>query len=328
MPARDACADSAAEPAPEPHSGAPRSAAPAAAAEGGPVSAAAQRTRPDRCPGALRPWAADDGLLVRLRLVGGRLPVASLRALAQVAETHGSGRIHLTLRANLQVRGLPAGDGPGAAVAAGALRAIEATGLLPSRSHELVRNIMSSPLSGFSGGRADLRAAAAQLDALLCGAPHRAQLPGRFLFVLDDGRGDLLDRPCDLGLAALDGDTAQLRVGDGYGPVVPLADAPGELVRLVDVFLEQRGTGAGAAWHAAELATHLAAPAAPDPRLPEAAPPLPFGPVPGGGRHVAVPDGGLTRAGAESVAAEAAGAGAASVVVTPWRGIFIPGGPR
>ena len=31
----------------------------------------ASRTRGDLCPGALRPWPADDGLLIRLRLIGG-----------------------------------------------------------------------------------------------------------------------------------------------------------------------------------------------------------------------------------------------------------------
>jgi precorrin-3B synthase len=284
----------------------------------------ASRTRRDRCPGALRPWPADDGLLVRLRLVGGRLPVRSLRALAAVADEFGDGRIHVTGRANLQLRALPGRDGR---LTPDALRAVEGTGLLPAPAHELVRNIMVSPSTGRTraGGRLDLRPVAAALDALLCAEPRRAALPGRFLFVLDDGRGDLLERTCDLGLAALDERVAQLRIGDGWGPLVPAEEAPDALVRLVDEFLLRRGDGPSAPWHVAELPTPLADAARPDPRLPEPAPPLPYGPLPGIGRHVPVPDEGLDRSAAASLAEEALGAGHGEVVVTPWRGVLIPG---
>ncbi|MFL1377939.1 MULTISPECIES: nitrite reductase [unclassified Nocardiopsis] len=300
-----------------------------------PADASAPRTRRDRCPGARRPWTADDGLLVRLRLIGGRLPAASLVALAAVAQEHGSGRVYVTGRANLQVRALPGRDGH---LDPHVLRALEATGLLPSPTHELVRNVMASPLTGLSGGRADLRPVAAALDAALCSAPHRAALPGRFLFVLDDGRGDLVERDCDLGLTALDAHTAQLRVGAHHGPVVRLDAAADALVRLADTFLERRGEGPTAPWHVTELPEPLGAPEPPDPRLPDPAPPLPHGPLPGGGRHVPVPEEGLDRAAAEALAAEALAddapaadapaAGGTELVVTPWRGIVVPGEAR
>ena len=70
-----------------------------------------QRTRADMCPGALRPWPADDGLLVRLRLVGGRLPLPSLERLLQVSERFADGHIYLTNRANVQLRGLSGDNG-------------------------------------------------------------------------------------------------------------------------------------------------------------------------------------------------------------------------
>ncbi|WP_159941419.1 MULTISPECIES: nitrite reductase [unclassified Nocardiopsis] len=282
-----------------------------------PSSSPPPRTRRDRCPGALRPWVADDGLLVRLRLVGGRLPAAALRALATVAERHGDGRVYATGRANVQLRALPGRDGR---LDPEVLRAVAETGLLPSPSHELVRNVMVSPLTGRAGGRADLRPVAAGLDALLCAAPHRAALPGRFLFVLDDGRGDLVERPCDLGLVALDADTAQLRVGAGWGPLVPLDGAAAALVRLADAFLERRGDGPAAPWHVTELPAPLADPAPPDPRLPDPAPPLPYGPLPGAGRHAPVPEEGLDRSAAQALAREAS---AGELVVTPWRGVLV-----
>ncbi|RKS06782.1 precorrin-3B synthase [Nocardiopsis sp. Huas11] len=298
------------------------------------VPSAGPRTRRDRCPGALRPWPADDGLLVRLRLAGGRLPARALRDVAAVAAEFGDGRIHVTGRANLQLRALPGRDGR---LTPAALRAVEGTGLLPSPAHDLVRNIMASPRvggtggPGRAGGRGDLRPLAAELDRLLCADPRRAELPGRFLFVLDDGRGDLLERSCDLGVVALDARVAQLRVGDGWGPVVPFDEAPAALVGLADEFLARRGEGPTAAWHVAELPTPLTDPVAPDPRLPTPAPPLPYGPLPGGGRHVPVPDEGLDRAAAEALAEEAIAAGHGEhddLVVTPWRGVLVPGGPQ
>ena len=99
---------------------------------------------------------------------------------------------------------------------------------------DLVRNIMVSPLSGRRGGRTNLRSVADDLDHLIRADARLAELPGRFLFVLDDGRGDLHDQKVDLGLVALDAYTAQLRVGAEYGEVVALAAAAERLAALVD----------------------------------------------------------------------------------------------
>jgi precorrin-3B synthase len=275
----------------------------------------ATRTRRDRCPGALRPWQAPDGLLVRLRLIGGHVTAASLHALADVAEEYGDGRVHVTVRANLQVRALPGRDG---ALAPEALAAIEATGLLPTRSHELVRNVLASPQTGLAGGVADLRPVAAELDELLCARQRLAELPGRFLFVLDDGRGDLVDRGCDLGLVMLSEGEAQIRVGEGWGVLVPAGEAAAALAELADEFLLRRGNGPSAPWHVAELREPMVAEVPPDPRLPAAAGPLPYGPVPGG-RHVAVPGTGLDRAAIADLTT-----GVPEVIVTPWRGVLVP----
>jgi len=261
------------------------------------------RTRPDQCPGVFRPWAADDGNLVRLRLAGGRLPAVGLRALTEVATAYGDGDVHVTGRANLQLRGL----GP---ITPELVTAIESTGLLPSRSHELVRNLMCSPQTGLAGGRTDLRPVVAELDRLLCTDPTLAELPGRFLFVLDDGRGDLLERPADLGLVALDDRLAQLVVGGRWGEVVPLASAPAALVSLAGAFLRMRTTE----WHVAELPHALAPVLPPDRLVPRPSPPLPYGAVPGG-EHVPAPAG---------VVAPALGELDGDLVVTPWRGVLVP----
>jgi precorrin-3B synthase len=272
------------------------------------------RSRPDRCPGIVHPWPADDGGLVRIRVPGGRVAGTALRALAAVAEQYGDGRIRLTARANLQLRAMPlAADG---LLAADALAALTATGLLPSARHDRVRNILVSPQTGLAGGRADLRPVLAALDALLLARDALAELPGRVLFTLDDGRGDLADRHKDVGLVALDQHRAQLRVGAGWGEVVALADAPAALAELACRFLAVRGEGPGAAWHVDELAAPLAPAAAAAPGAAVRTGALAYGAVPGG-EHLPVGDDGL---GAADVASWPAG----TVVVTPWHGVLIP----
>lgn len=275
------------------------------------------RSRPDRCPGIVRPWPADDGGLVRVRVPGGQVPVAALRALIEIAEQYGDGRVHVTGRANLQLRAMP--TDVGGALIPEALAAVEATGLLPSRAHDRVRNLLASPQTGLSGGRADLRPVVAALDALLRAEPALAVLPGRFLFTLDDGRGDLADRHRDLGLVVVDAARAQLRVGEAYGEVVALADAPSALLALSRGFLAARGDGPDAAWHVGELATPLAPARAPEPGSCVRTEALAFGRVPGG-EHVPVVDG-LDRADLDTWLA---GRRVDTVVVTPWHGVLIP----
>lgn len=273
------------------------------------------RTRADRCPGVLRPWPAEDGLLVRVRLVGGRLPTAQLRSLVAVAERHGDGVIRPTSRANVQLRAMP-DDGTGHLTPA-ADRDLRATGLVPSAAHDLVRNILVSPLTGLEGGRADLRALAAELDREICASPALAGLPGKFLFVLDDGRGDLLAHPCDLGLVALDGQTAQLRIGEAFGPVVPLADAVPRLLEVAHRFLAMRGDDETAAWHVHELTAPVAPPEPPDPRLPDPAPALPFG-AGQGWEHIELGPDGVR--GSELVRMMG---DRAEAVFTPWYGLVL-----
>lgn len=279
-------------------------------------STSSLRSRPDLCPGVFRPWSADDGALVRLRLIGGRLAPRSLAALRDVAREHGDGDLHLTRRANLQLRGLPTHGGE---LVPEVVQAIEATGLLPSRTHELVRNLMVSPQTGLSGGRTDLRPVAAELDERMCANPRLAELPGRFLIVLDDGRGDLVGRSTDLGLVALDATSAQLRVGStGWGPVVRLASAARALTDLALRFLDERGDGPEAPWHVDELTQPLTDPLPRDAATRVTSPALPFGRV-AGGEHVAAPLGVVDRA----LAGDLVGHDR-ELVVTPWRGVLVP----
>lgn len=274
------------------------------------------RTRGDLCPGVLRPWPAEDGALVRLRIPGGQVTRTALGALLDVAERYGDGRVHLTARANLQLRALPGAT----CLPDEVVSAIEATGLLPHPAHELVRNVMASPLTGLAGGHADLRPVVRELDERLCARPSLARLPGRFLFVLDDGRGDLVDRPLDLGLVAVSAEEGQLRLGSRHwGPVVPLSSAAAELTALARAFLSVRGEGPGAPWHVDEL-----------PRVPDGRPRdertrvasgrPPYGVVAPGVAHLEVPGGLLDRDFLDRLPER--------LVVTPWKSLVGVDGDR
>ncbi len=280
---------------------------------GGKIPRVNQRTRRDRCPGVFRPWPAADGALVRLRIPGGQTTRSQLAALLAVAQEYGDGRVHLTSRANLQLRALPGDD----VLPPTVIEAITATGLLPQPSHELVRNVLVSPLTGLLGGRADLRPMTRELDRRICATPSLGALPGRFLIVLDDGRGDLADRSMDLGLVALDAETGQLRIGTrGWGPVVALSEAAARLTGLARAFQQVRGGGDDAAWHVDELP---AAPLteAPDPRALVHSEPPAYGPLAPGISHVAVPDGLLEPAMLADLPEQ--------VVVTSWHSLITVG---
>lgn len=146
----------------------------------------------DACPGALRPHQAADGALARIRLPGGMITAAQLATLASVASDFGSATLELTARGNVQLRGIR----DVAAVA----DAVAKAGLLPSATHERVRNIVASPLSGRAGGLADVRAWVGELDAAIRAEPRLAELGGRFWFGLDDGRADVSGLGADVGV--------------------------------------------------------------------------------------------------------------------------------
>ncbi|MGP4102401.1 precorrin-3B synthase [Nonomuraea sp. KM90] len=156
---------------------------------------------------------AADGPLARVRLPGGAVSPAQLRELASCAADLGSGVIELTSRANVQVRGLRSPTAFASRIAA--------AGLLPSPAHERVRNIVASPLGGRGpGGHLDPQPLVRALDEALCAHPRLAELPGRFLFALDDGTGDVTGLGADVTFAPLPGEGA---ASPGTGPRAPTA---------------------------------------------------------------------------------------------------------
>ena len=188
------------------------------------------------------PHDAADGALARIRLPGGVISSAALRVVAEAAEELGDGHVHLTSRGNLQLRGLSR--------TSDLTTRLAAAGLLPSATHERVRNVLASPLSGIAGGLVDVRGLAAALDRGLRARPELAELPGRFLFALDDGRGDVAAEGSDLCWRA--GSLLIAGVDTGWG--IDAADAVAVLLDAAEEFLALRAADGGTAWRVAELA--------------------------------------------------------------------------
>ncbi len=192
------------------------------------------RSAPDSCPGVLRLHHAADGPLARIRLPGGVLTPDQLRVLASASADLGNGTIELTSRGNVQLRQMH-----DAAALAQRLAAAE---LLPSPTHERIRNILASPLSGRIGGHTDVRPLAAELDTGLRAAPELAGLPGRVLFTLDDGRGDISGFGGDIGVHATgSGEYALVLAGRDHGARIHAGQAVPTILAAAHSFLRLRG---------------------------------------------------------------------------------------
>ncbi|HSS24685.1 MAG TPA: precorrin-3B synthase [Mycobacterium sp.] len=195
----------------------------------------------DACPGALQVHQAADGALVRVRLPGGMIAPAQLRTLSSVSSGFGSATLELTARGNVQLRAItdvtPVAE------------AIAKAGLLPSSTHERIRNIVASPLSGRAGGKLDLRPWVGELDAAICAEPGLTELGGRFWFSLDDGRADVSGLGADVGVHVFEDDCALLLTGRDTGVRLDMGDVIETLVGVAARFVEIRGK----AWRVREL---------------------------------------------------------------------------
>ncbi|MER5440882.1 cobalamin biosynthesis protein CobG [Streptomyces sp. NPDC002790] len=286
----------------------------------------------DACPGALRLHAADDGGLARIRIPGGLLPRHRARALGDAAREFGDGVVRITSRGNAEVRGVDAKRG---AEFGAALRA---AGLLPSAAHERVRNILASPLSGLDDrSPADVREWLLDLDQLLCASTVTPTLSGKFLFALDDGRGDVAALAPDILLRATPGGRAVLRLAaEPYELRLAYEDAARAAVAAAEEFVAAARDDPGRGWRVAELtlvpgeltervARRTGAEVAAAPERPVARPPKP-GPVldaAGAVRawSVQAPFGAVTPDAWSALLDSADG----EVRLTPWRGIVVPG---
>jgi precorrin-3B synthase len=191
------------------------------------------------------------------------LAARELRALADAARL-GSDIVELTSRAGVQIRGLPARAGEPLE------RVLAAGGLLPSSTHDRVRNILASPLGGrHARALAETDRVVGLLDRAICAAPRLAGLSGRFVFEIDDasriGRTLTPDPggrrpPPDVTLRAVpagpSGESFFRLVLAGQSTDLRRSStaAPGLAVAAATAFVDVRDELAADAWHIAEVA--------------------------------------------------------------------------
>ena len=257
---------------------------------------------------------AADGALARVRLPGGMLTPQQMETLALVADRFGSSTMELTSRGNVQIRGVT----DPAALA----DAVAAVGLLPSSTHERVRNVVASPLTGRRGGHADVRGLVRDLDAGIQADGDLATLPGRFMFSVDDGRGDVSGLDADVGAHLLDDRTAAILVA-GIDTGVRTTDVVATLLGLARRFHEVREK----AWRTTELADVTPLLAGLEPTAePGATWPATTRPPVG---WIEQEDGRITLGGAiplgvlRARVAEYLAAVGAPLVITPWRSVLV-----
>ena len=274
----------------------------------------------------LRLAEAADGYLARIRLPGGMIGAGQMRVLARLACEFGDGRVELTSRGNVQLRAL-------AADAAGPLTdELARAGLLPSLSHDRVRNVVASPLAGLDGGP-DLTGIVRALDHALRARPRLAELSGRFLFAVDDGRGDVAGLGADV--------TALVGADDAVVNGLATRDQDSEdgvvvaMLAFAEAFLDEAAAQGGTAWRIADLADgderlraavamRLGLAAAPEATTAVVqAPTRPVGLVGVDGTAVVLlaPLGRLTAAQLTWLAGQVTGRHAR---ITPWRSVVVP----
>lgn len=264
------------------------------------------------CPGALRPMASGDGLVVRLRPPGGRLSPAQAAGIARAAAAHGNGLIDLSARANVQLRGVRADTHPALIADLAGLGLIDADIAAETR-----RNITVAPFAE----ACDL---VQGLERALAEAPP---LPGKFGFAIDPGPGRWLAAvPGDIRIeagAAPDGGEGLILRADGMetGRAVSRAEAPRLALALAQWFVAAGGVSEGRGRMAALIARGARPPA----DLSGEVPPAPPAPPPRPGLR---PEGALVALAFGQMQAATLAALAAlgqEMRVTPWRMLLIAG---
>lgn len=141
-----------------------------------------------------------DAFMLRLRLPGGILSSHQAKGLALVAEDYGGGYLHVTTRANLQIREI------GAADPIAVLTAIDELGLTSrGAGADNIRNLTGSPAAGIDPQELiDTRPLTRELHHRILNHRELYGLPRKFNIAFDGGgRLGVLEDTNDIGFAAV-----------------------------------------------------------------------------------------------------------------------------
>jgi precorrin-3B synthase len=151
------------------------------------------------CPGILHAVPAKDGLLLRIKVPGGLIHSSQLSAIAELSTGFCDGQVEITSRANIQLRAIRLQDH------AQVVKGLATAGLLPSREHDRVRNIIASPFAGLDTKELlDPVPLVEELDDRLSADSELAELHPKFSLALNGGGRWFSRESDDLAMQALD----------------------------------------------------------------------------------------------------------------------------
>ncbi|MEJ5083049.1 MULTISPECIES: precorrin-3B synthase [unclassified Ochrobactrum] len=164
--------------------------------------------RPDRrnaCPGLSRMVMSKDGAIARIKLRLGRLSVAQAQAIADIAERFEIGAIELSIRSNIQLRGIHPDVWPDV------IDALHESGLVAQNAAaDDVRNVMVSPTAGIDNGQVtDVTGLATKMLSVLHDDETYHALSPKFSLQIDGGEDcAMVSHPGDIWLSAIEGGKA------------------------------------------------------------------------------------------------------------------------
>ncbi|MBD7989966.1 precorrin-3B synthase [Ochrobactrum quorumnocens] len=201
--------------------------------------------RRNACPGLSRMVMAKDGAIARVKLPLGRINATEARSLAEIAKEFGNGTIELSIRSNIQIRGIAPSNWDKA------ITALYDAGFgADNPSADDIRNVMVSPTASIDRTQlADTSRLATSLLKMLEGTEKYHALSPKFSFQIDGGEDcAMISHTGDIWLSSLEGG-AHYAVGLASSPDTPpvgtvaQAEALSLIEALLDLFQSLAATG-------------------------------------------------------------------------------------